>query len=269
METELYNQVKISVKRLLGIELNHYKDEQMRRRLDAWLVRTGSASWEQYFKLVHSDSNELSRFRNYLTINVSEFFRDPERWQTLKTQILPDLIKDGRARSFKNGPRIWSAGCSIGPEPYTLAIILSELAVTHNHLLLATDLDRGALARAKARGPFTSEDIRNVSAAERANYFDAGGPPFFTTGKLASLITFQEQDLLQDTFDDNFDLIVCRNVIIYFTTEAKNILYNKFSRALRPGGILFLGGTEIIPKPQDFSLQSQGFSFYKKVQIAA
>jgi chemotaxis protein methyltransferase CheR len=269
METELYNQVKISVKKLLGIELNHYKDEQMRRRLDAWLVRTGAASWEQYFKLANADLNELSRFRNYLTINVSEFFRDPERWQTLRSQILPDLIKENRACSFKNGPRIWSAGCSIGPEPYTLAIILSELGVTHNHLLLATDLDRGALAKAKARGPYTSEDIRNVSAAERTTYFDAGGPPFFTSEKLAYMITFREQDMLQDTFEESFDLIVCRNVIIYFTTEAKNNLYNKFSRALRPGGILFLGGTEIIPRPQDFSFQSQGFSFYKKVQIAA
>jgi chemotaxis protein methyltransferase CheR len=147
--------------------------------------------------------------------------------------------------------------------------LLSELLTTHNHYLLATDLDRGALVKAKARGPYTAEDIRNVSIDERSRYFEAGGPPFFVTEKLSQLVTFREQDMLLDQFEDGFDLIVCRNVIIYFTTEAKNILYNKFSRALRPGGILFLGGTEIIPKPQEFSLLGQGFSFYKKVQIAA
>jgi chemotaxis protein methyltransferase CheR len=264
MELDLYNQVKSSVKQILGIDLNHYKDEQMRRRLDSWLVRSGEQNWERYFSRLRIDTGELSRFRNYLTINVSEFFRDADRWQTMRTKILPDLMREA---PITRNPRlrIFSAGCSIGPEPYTLAILMNEVFRGQPFHILATDLDRGALAKAKARGPFTAEEIRNVSPEQRAAYFDPSGPPFFVTEKLSRQITFQEQNLLQDQFDNNFDLIVCRNVIIYFTFEAKAALYEKFSRALRPGGILFLGGTEIIPKPQEYSLQSYGISFYKKV----
>ncbi|HVP21202.1 MAG TPA: protein-glutamate O-methyltransferase CheR [Anaerolineaceae bacterium] len=265
MDLELYSQVKSSVKQILGIDLNHYKDEQMRRRLDSWLVRSGEPNWERYFSRLRADSSELSRFRNYLTINVSEFFRDAERWQTLRTKILPDLIKESRAPSHLSGLRIFSAGCSIGPEPYSLAIIMNEVARGQPFTLIATDLDRGALSKAQARGPYTVEEIRNVTPEQRAAFFETGGPPFYVTAKLSRQISFREQNLLQDPFDSNFDLVVCRNVIIYFTFEAKAVLYDKFSRALRPGGILFLGGTEIIPKPQEYSLQSFGISFYKKV----
>jgi len=265
MDLELYGQVKTSVKRILGIDLNHYKDEQMRRRLDSWLVRSGDANWETYFGRLKADTNELSRFRNYLTINVSEFFRDADRWQTMRTRIIPELIKETHTVTHNAALRFFSAGCSIGPEPYTLTILMNEVAKGQPFYLLATDLDRGALAKARARGPFTAEEIRNVTPAQRAAFFDPAGPPFYVSEKLARQVTFKEQNLLEDTFENNFDLIVCRNVIIYFTYEAKAVLYEKFSRALRPGGILFLGGTEIIPKPQEYSFQSYGISFYKKV----
>jgi chemotaxis protein methyltransferase CheR len=85
------------------------------------------------------------------------------------------------------------------------------------------------------------------------------------TEKLAHRVHFQEQDMLADRFENSFDLIVCRNVIIYFTNEAKTMLYSKFHAALRPGGVLFLGGTEIIPRPQELGFRNYGISFYMKV----
>lgn len=258
METEVYQQIKGTVKSLLDIDLNGYKDAQMMRRLDSWLVRRGADSWRDYFTRARADDQELSKFRDYLTINVSAFFRDPERWQALRQTVLPELLRVNRRL------RVWSAGCSIGPEPYTLAIMLDELTPGVKHTLLATDLDRGALAKASARGPFTAEDIQNVNAAQRSRYFQTGGPPFFVSENLGKRVDFRELNLIEDRFEPGFDLIVCRNVVIYFTDAAKKTLYEKFSAALRPGGVLFLGGTEIMPRPQELGFRSCGLSLYQK-----
>ena len=263
MEAETYTYIKATVKKVLNIDLNYYKDEQMKRRLDSWLVRTRQPGWPEYFKLCQQAPEELSKLRDYLTINVTEFFRDPDRWDMLRKGVMPDLIKEASARPGdpKRGLRVWSAGCSIGVEAYTLAILLDEVTPTFSNYLLATDFDRGALAKAKARGPYNTDEIRNLSPQQRSHHLDMGTGNFIkeTTAKK---VTFREQNLLEDKFEGNFDLIVCRNVVIYFTNEAKAHLYVKFRAALRPGGVLFLGGTEIIPRPQELGLRNHGISFY-------
>jgi chemotaxis protein methyltransferase CheR len=259
MDLDVYTQVKVSVKRLLNIDLTAYKDEQMRRRLDSWLLRCGAATWEDYNRRLKDDPNELKRFRDYLTINVSEFFRDAERWATLRSTVLPHLLQSS-GRSL----RVWSAGCSIGPEPYSLAILLQEITPLTQHYLLATDLDRSALEKARQRGPFTAQEVKNVTPVQLQKHFEPGGPPHFVKPGLASKIQFREQNMLNDPFETGFDLILCRNVIIYFTAEAKAGLYQKFVNALRPGGVLFLGGTEIIPHPQTIGLSNLGICFYLK-----
>ncbi|NLF52585.1 MAG: protein-glutamate O-methyltransferase CheR [Leptolinea sp.] len=262
MELEEYQRIKSIVKSHIGIDLEHYKDEQMRRRLDSWLIRSGLRTWEDYFAKIKVDKDELLKFRNYLTINVTEFFRDTERWKYLQTNILPMLIRESPQRP---GMRIWSAGCSIGAEPFTLAMILEELTPTRKHHILGTDLDKGAIARASSGGGFIQEEIRGLSSKQRETYFKPGGPPFFVVDSLIKKITFREQNMISDTFDTDFDLIVCRNVVIYFTSTTKELLYKKFAASLRKGGILFIGGTEIIPHPQDYGLKSIGISFYQKL----
>ena len=262
MEAEIYSTIKTSVKRLLNIDLSYYKDEQVKRRLDSWLVRTKVNSWGEYFQVVSVDPLEMDRFRNYLTINVTEFFRDLERWATLRKDIIPALLEKTSISS--GGLRVWSAGCSIGVEAYTLGIVLDEAAPGRKHTLLATDMDRGALAKARAGGPYLAEEIRNLTSEQRQKYLKPG-PPYFIQDSLVHKITFKEQDMLTERFDCDFDLIVCRNVIIYFTTEAKTMLYTKFHDALRPGGVLFLGGTEIISKPAEFGFRNIGISLYKRI----
>jgi chemotaxis protein methyltransferase CheR len=263
MDLSQYAQVKTQIWRLMRIDLTSYKSEQMCRRLDSWLVRASTPTWEEYFRRIQDDPKELRRFRDYLTINVSEFFRDADRWQHMKDVIFPGLLKEAQQQR-RGGLKVWSAGCSTGQEPYTLAMILDELAPGMNHQILASDLDRGALQKAMARGPYSVEDVRNVSSERRAKYFEAGGPPFVVKEKTGRLVKFRELNLLLDAFDTNFDLIVCRNVIIYFTAEAKHELYKRFQAALRPGGILFLGGTEVIPRPSEIGLHSQGISLYAR-----
>jgi len=267
MEEAVYEKIKVHVKKLLNIDLNQYKSEQMQRRLDSWLVRSGLATWEDYHRKLAADTNELSKFRDYLTINVSEFFRDQDRWNTLRTKVIPTLLKESFQKpeiGSRGMLRIWSAGCSNGSEPYSLSIMLDELSPGKNHFILATDLDRTILAKARARGPYTAEDTRNVSAEQRPKYFDAGGPPWFVKENISKKVTFREHNLLMDKFDTGFDLIVCRNVIIYFTLEAKATLYQRFHDSLRPGGILFLGGTEIIPRPSEIGFLNMGGSYYQK-----
>jgi chemotaxis protein methyltransferase CheR len=259
MESQVYQLVKRSVKNLLDIDLDPYKDEQMRRRLDSWLVRSGTASWTEYFRRARAEPNELARLRDYLTINVSAFFRDPERWLDLRQRVLPELLQTAPRL------RIWSAGCSIGPEPYSLAVLLHELTPLRRHTIIATDLDRGALAKARARGPFTAQDVQNVSEEQRARHFEPGGPPCFVTHNTAQRIQFREHNLLVDDFEGSVDLIICRNVVIYFTNAAKDALYQKFRSALRPGGVLFLGSTEIISRAPEIGFRSDGISFYQKI----
>jgi chemotaxis protein methyltransferase CheR len=264
MDVDIYTQVKASIKRSMKIDLENYKDEQMKRRLDSWLVRSRASSWKEYFELISADTVELEKFRNYLTINVTEFFRDPPRWKTLRDEILPYLQKHAEESHQMEGMKLWSAGCSIGAEPYSIAIMMAEAAPRQNYSLLATDLDRGALTKARARGPYSQDDIHNLNQEQRQKYISLS-TPFFVHGGLQKHIHFQEQDLLADRFDHSFDLIVCRNVVIYFTTEAKDMLYAKFAAALRAGGVLFLGGTEIISGATKFGLQNFGISFYRKV----
>jgi chemotaxis protein methyltransferase CheR len=271
VETEVYVQIKLTVKKLLDINLDYYKDEQMKRRLDSWLVRVGARSWPDYFKRLQTDEIELGRFRDYLTINVSSFFRDPERWQTLRQKVVPDLLESTAQRERAKGSalpvshlRVWSAGCSIGMEPYSLAMLLEELTPNRRHHILASDLDRGALAKARGRGPYTADEVQNVNPAQRAKFFQPGGPPFFVTETLAKRVEFRELDLLANDFVPGMDLIVCRNVVIYFTEEAKSKLYRRFFEALRPGGVLFVGGTEVISHSNDIGFRSYGISFYQR-----
>ena len=263
MDPTVYSQIKTSIKRTLNIDLEHYKDEQMKRRLDSWLVRTHIETWKDYFQLLATDEAELERFRNYLTINVTEFFRDPTRWDLVRHDIMPYLIKQAADSKQTGGLKLWSAGCSIGTEAYTMAILLDELAPAQKYSILATDLDRGALMKAKARGPYTQDDIRSLTPLQKKKYITGTGP-YFGVPALQKNVTFQEQNLITDRFEHGFDLIVCRNVVIYFTTEAKDILYAKFSASLRPGGVLFVGGTEIISGASKFGLQNFGISFYRK-----
>lgn len=259
MELDAYRQLKISLRSLLGVNLDHYKDQQVRRRLDSWLARSGAPTWSDYLRRVRSEPEEQLRLRNYLTINVSSFFRDAERWEYLAETVLPALLQTSPSL------KMWSAGCSIGPEPYSLAMLLGEQAPLRTHTILATDLDRGALAKAKARGPYNAQEVEAVAPRLISKYFETTTAPFFIKEKVAARVQFKEINLVDDEYERNFDLILCRNVVIYFTPEAKDVVFRKLIGALRPGGMLFIGGTEMVPLTQKNLVELVTFSFYRKI----
>jgi chemotaxis protein methyltransferase CheR len=259
MDEMEYTFIKRKVLQLTGVDLDCYKSQQVQRRLKTYLVRSGQPDWHKFFHHIQNDPAAINQFKDYLTINVSAFFRDEDKFTQLQQTIVPELLRGHPTL------RVWSAGCSHGHEPYSLAILLAEsTGFYRQHYILATDIDRSAVTRAQAGGPYSAEEVSKVPAPLLERYFRAQNDGHYVTENLRRRITFRYQNLLSDPFERNFDLIVCRNVVIYFTSEVKERLYQRFYAALRPGGILFVGGTEVIPRTTQIGFETAGISFYRR-----
>jgi chemotaxis protein methyltransferase CheR len=247
------------VKRLAGIDLSAYKSQQMKRRLNTVLARNKVANLFEYSKLLENP-DRLQEFMDFFTINVSEFFRIPDKFEYLATRIIPGLMARGGEL------RIWSAGCSNGAEPYSLAIMMDEIAPSGRWTILASDVDRTTLARAQRGNNYSPGDLRNVSPQRLSRYFEPDGAGYRVKETLKRRVRFTVHDLLKDRYEPGFRLIVCRHVVIYFTEEAKDAIYGKFWSSLEDGGVLFLGGTEIIPQVRGTGFESAAVSFYRKTE---
>jgi chemotaxis protein methyltransferase CheR len=262
METHEYIFIKRKVLNLTGVDLNCYKTPQVQRRLKTYLVRSGQPTWPTFFHAIENDPAALSKFKDYLTINVSSFFRDADKFEYLQRSILPELLH-GRPQL-----NVWSAGCSHGHEPYSLAIALAEATgLYRRHQVLATDIDRSALERAQAGGPYSADEVARMPRHLLDRYFRSCGDSYRVTESLRRIVTFRHHNLLADPFEGGYDLIVCRNVVIYFTAQVKDRLYVRFHDALRPGGMLFLGGTEVVSRASSIGLESAGISFYRRNNV--
>lgn len=240
-----------------GIDLNAYKRQQMERRLRANMLRYGVSTFQQYYSVLQSDNALLDEFLDRITINVSELFRNPVQFETLNTNILPKLLAE-TSHLFA-----WSAGCSCGAEAHTLAILLDELASDRHHKVLATDIDDKMLARCAA-GVYREHEMRGVSRQRIAKYFDKRPEGYVAKAVLRHQIMCKKHNLLEERFGHGFDLILCRNVVIYFTEETKTRLYARFLEALRPGGYLFVGGTERISNCADIGFENDAPFFYRR-----
>jgi chemotaxis protein methyltransferase CheR len=193
-----------------------------------------------------------------LTINVSEFFRNPEAWETLVEKHLRPML-------LRRLPiRIWSAGCSLGFEPFTIAMLAREIEPRTLVRILATDLDETILSRAR-RATFAENQMGGVSPVRRTRFFREVEAGWEASPELQAMITWRRHDLLRDPpCEQSFDVICCRNVVIYFTEAAKTALYRRFCEVLRPGGVLFLGATESISHSGTVGLTPAGLTFYQR-----
>ncbi len=253
-----YSYFQKRVLRLTGIDLTAYKSQQMRRRLGTLLARNKVNSLFEYSKLLDQPA-KLQEFLDFFTINVSEFFRIPDKFQYLESQVLPGLLARGRDL------RVWSAGCSNGAEPYSLAMMLDEMAPLGRWTVLATDVDRTTLARAQRGDKYAPADVRNVGDRRLAKYFEKDETGYKVKDSLKRRVQFKVHDLLREPYESGFHVILCRHVVIYFTEEAKDVMYRKFANSLVDGGVLFVGGTEIIPRAREVGLETMAVSFYRKV----
>ena len=249
---------RATLEKAIGVPLGAYKEPQMKRRLAAVMARRGVADWTSFAAAIKTQAPLLDEVRDTLTINVSEFFRQPERFADLQTRIFPALL--ARRKPLK----IWSAGCSIGCEPYTLAMILNEIDPRGNHSILATDVDMPILSRAKDGKGYLASEVRSTPEAMLKKYFTAQGDTYAVNDAVKRMVTFRRHDLLQDAYPTDLDVILCRNVVIYFTEDAKQQIYAGFTGALRPGGYLFVGGSELISRSRDLGLKTDGTSLYHR-----
>ncbi|MGL4798124.1 MAG: CheR family methyltransferase [Cellulosilyticaceae bacterium] len=252
-----YTQFKEVFFKLSAIDLSAYKENQMKRRIDAMIRKQQCQGYSDFIDLIKKDKERYEEFMNYLTINVSEFFRNPIQWQTLEQEIIPSLLK--KKRSIK----VWSAACSTGDEPYSLVMLLSKFMPLSQIQVLATDIDKEILARAR-KGQYIDKYIENVPEAFKTKYFNKKDTIYEVSEDIKKCVTFKEHNLLKDPYPQNIDLIVCRNVLIYFTEEAKNTIYTKFSEALTSEGVLFVGSTEQIIGAQKYGLAPCRVFFYQK-----
>ena len=254
-----YEQFKSQVYKLTKIDLSSYKEKQMKRRIDSLISRHKYTSYDEYVDAIKKDSVLFEEFVNYLTINVSEFWRNPEQWDVLEKKILPELIKES------NGVlRVWSAACSTGDEPYSLVMLLSRFMPLSKIKIIATDIDKQVLEKAKA-GLYSQKSIAGLPEEFKEKYFTKIGlSNYQISDSVKKCVEFREHNLLNDTYPNKLDLIVCRNVLIYFTEEAKEQIYKKFNDSLRSGGYLFVGSTEQIMNYRELNYSSCHSFFYKK-----
>ncbi|MET1030352.1 CheR family methyltransferase [Domibacillus tundrae] len=253
-----YEQFVGAIKRKTGIDLALYKEAQMKRRLTSLYEKKGYPSFSTFFDALSSNKEMMNEFLDRMTINVSEFYRNSKRWDVLEKKILPRLLKENKRL------KVWSAACSTGEEPYTLAMVLSAHMPLSSVSIQATDLDLNVIQKAKL-GLYPERSLAEVPEEIKKKHFQKEGAFFKTSEEVKRTVSFKRQNLLSDRFESGYDLIVCRNVMIYFTEEAKDELYRKFNAALRSGGVLFVGSTEQIFNPERYGFEVEDTFFYKKV----
>lgn len=252
-----FEKFKVLMYKKSGIDLNSYKEQQMKRRLKSLYEKRGYHSFEEYFHALDRDQTLFHEFLDRMTINVSEFYRNGSRWDCLAKNILPELLKNSSTL------KLWSAACSTGEEPYTLAMILDQLTPNRKHDILATDLDQVVIKKA-LNGVYRIQSTNELPKGYIDNYFIHRDELLEVKPAIKNAVKFKQHNLLKDTYPTNLDVIICRNVLIYFTEDAKNEIIQRFSDSLKPGGILFIGSTEQIFTPQIYGLKSIYPFFYQK-----
>ncbi|MEN6312976.1 MAG: protein-glutamate O-methyltransferase CheR [Clostridiaceae bacterium] len=252
-----YEGFKAEIYKMSGINLSFYKEKQMKRRIESLVRKNGYELYEEYVQVLKGNQRLYNEFINYLTINVSEFCRNPAQWEVLKSDIIPFLLK-------KSGtPKIWSAACSTGDEPYTLVMVLNEYIPLRDIRIIATDIDREALRKAKT-GVYTEKSLEKLPDTYLDKYFNKEGSIYTIKDEVKNQVVFSQHDLLKDEYPSECDMIVCRNVLIYFTEEAKIKIYTQFNKALKKEGILFVGSTEQIILANRYKLSPMKTFFYLK-----
>lgn len=255
-----YEVFKKHIFELTSIDLNCYKERQMKRRIDALIAKHKIYSYEAYVSQIKKDRELFDEFVNYLTINVSEFYRNPEQWELLEREVLPYLFE-----KYGRQLKIWSAACSTGDEPYSLVMLLSKMMPLNNIKIIATDIDKQVLEKAQL-GLYNAKSLKTLPVEFQSKYFTKiNDRTYQISDKIKSRVEFKNHNLLKDPYPSDCHMIVCRNVLIYFTEEAKNEIYLKFANSLKKDGILFVGSTEQILQPANLGYDSYRSFFYRRM----
>jgi len=243
-EEEAFSGIKSRILTERQLDLTQYKENYLKRRIAVRMRALQLKEYAAYLEYLDAHNEEYNVLFDKLTVNVTQFFRDPEVFIELENEILPSLFKEG-----KKEIRVWSAGCSSGEEPYSIAISIEESKEKHaarevDYEIYATDLDDLSLYRA-IEGKYEEKTMENIASVRRDKYFSrADESRFAVKENIKKKIKFIRLNLM-DPFKENFfDIVFCRNVIIYFTKELQKKVMQFFYDSLKRGGILYLGKTE-------------------------
>lgn len=231
-----------------GFNCDQYKEAHFRRRINIRVRATSSENYEEYLRLLKKNSTEREQLVKALTINISEFFRNPETFGIIEKEVIPFLIKS-RSDSLVKSIRIWSAGCATGEEAYSLAILLHKTFGRdlggYRVSIIGTDIDNLSLENAR-KGIYRENVLKNVDASIKEKYFVKQGETYRISDQLRSMIRFKRHDLISEPCTNRFDLIICRNVMIYFKKEIQEQLQLNFYQALNRGGFFVAGKAETL-----------------------
>ena len=252
-----------------GFDFREYRESTLTRRIGRRLRARGVETYASYAHLLDKDPSEYDRLFKDLTINVTSFFRDEVAFRALQEIVLPTLInKDtGTPRNL----RIWSAGCATGEESYSIAMLLLEMLgpeISQREVtILGTDVDTEALHRAR-EGWFTPKNVENIRPSLLDRYFVPEGDGFRVYSALKQLITFETHDLVTDSPYSALDLVVCRNVLIYFTPTLQTRVLKAFHDGLKEGGFLLLGKAEVLlgEAKTNFNCQDIKAKLFQKIR---
>lgn len=250
------------INQLLGVDLSLYKRNQMERRARGLASRNQVETLTEYLELLRRDAVLLDRFLERMTITVSQLWRNGEIFDAIEHQLLPELEQNAGARPLK----LWSVGCSYGAEPYTLAAICLESRdrLVRVPSIKGTDVNARMIERAKM-GWFTDDDARDAPSELLERYFLRGDGGWTAKPELKQLITFKVEDLFASKAF-GMDLILFRNVAIHFETKLRERAHAILANALRPGGMLVLGSTEMIVNPAALSLERVRPFVFRKIE---
>ncbi len=249
-----FNSIRELVRQETGIKLSDTKQDMVYNRLARRLRQLGLTEFEGYLRLLKDETDdELIQFTNAITTNVTSFFREPHHFNFLAEKLLPHLME---SRTATRRLRFWSAGCSTGEEPYSLAMVLREsVPAEWDVKILATDLDSAVLETA-GRGIYPEKSVTGIPARRLRRWFRAGRGSnkglVRVVPELQSLIRFRQLNLLHPfPFAGPFDAIFCRNVVIYFDKETQRDLFDRYADVTASTGHLFLGHSESMFKVCD------------------
>jgi chemotaxis protein methyltransferase CheR len=257
-DDEGFARLRAEIARVSGMQLSDYKEKVLRRRIAVRMRACAIHTYGEYGAHLKKDAAEVEKLKDALTINVTRLYRNPETWEKLRSVVIPELIRKRDA-----GAKVWSAGCSSGEEPYTLAVCLAEeaeragrTAWAAQSTILATDIDEIVMGKARA-GKYPVSSFLEMPPALASKYFRAAGDTEReVVPTLKRMVEVRRQDLLREPAPGSaFDLVVCRNVVIYFDRDGQERLFERFATALAPGGFLLLGKVETLFGPAREMLQ--------------
>ena len=242
-ENSAFQKVKRMIKESAGLDCTGYRDEYLKRRFEVRLRATGAVTYAKYIIYLNKHPEEYTKLLNDLTINYTTFFRDTDVYEYLERKLLPRLFSSNKQVT------IWSAGCASGEEPYSLSILVHKLLaknfVNHPVSIIASDIDKDALSKAQ-HGLYQQRQLSTMSTTMVEKFFDKQDDGYIVKDFLKKIIKFEQFDLMTKPTHQNLDLILCRNVMIYFNKEGQQHIHMNFFHALRDGGYMITGKSEIL-----------------------